>query len=70
MPMGFLEPKIFDVDRHQLRPGARASWTVLVRTGQGNVAIHQFLRNPCTNRAPKTREGLPGWAAPYFTRVR
>src|SRR5512133_1889274 len=45
-PWILIESVVLDVDRHESGPGARASWSVLVRTGQGDVAIHQILCNP------------------------
>ena len=69
-PWILIESVVLDVDRRQPGPGARASWSVLVRTGQGDVAIHQILCNPrLPIGPPQHAKGLPGWAAPYFTRV-
>ena len=42
-PRTLIEAEVLDTDRRQATPSPRASWPVLVGTGQGDVAIHQIL---------------------------
>jgi hypothetical protein len=42
-PWTFIKAEVLNTDRREPMPGARASWSVLIRTGQGDVAIHQIL---------------------------